>query len=70
MVARGECVEVTEHERPIARLVPINRNYWNDLVASGRVIAATADADIADEPPGEYGVDASQILRDLRHLDR
>jgi len=70
LVARGESVEVTQHGRPVARLVPISSHGWNDLVASGRVIPATGVEDLADEPPGDYSVDASTALRDLRDSER
>jgi prevent-host-death family protein len=69
-VAHGETVEVTDRGRPVARLVPIRSNPWEDLVAAGKATPATDDADITDEAPGEYGVDASGALAAMRQGER
>src|SRR6266545_1592788 len=39
-VARGESLEITQHGRAIARLVPVPRDSWEEMIASGRVIPA------------------------------
>jgi prevent-host-death family protein len=41
-VRRGEAIEVTERGTPVARLVPVTRDRWHDLLASGAVQAPTA----------------------------
>jgi prevent-host-death family protein len=69
-VATGETIEVTDRGRPVALLVPTRENYWEDLLASGRVIAATVEGSVLDEPPGDYGVDASAELEALRDDER
>jgi hypothetical protein len=40
------------------------------MVVSGRVIVAEDDADIVDEPPGDYDVDASAVLNTMRSEER
>jgi prevent-host-death family protein len=69
-VVQGESIEVTDRGRPVARLVPVSTDAWADLVASGRVVPAGDDADIADEAPADYGVDASDVLASLRSDER
>jgi hypothetical protein len=51
-------------------LVPVRGELWDDLLTSGRVIHPTDSADVADEVPGDYGVDASEVLRSMRDLER
>jgi prevent-host-death family protein len=70
LVARGERVEVTDRGRPVAMLVPVQGELWDDLLASGRVIQPTDSADVADELPGDYGLNATEALRLLRDLER
>jgi len=69
-VARGECLEVTDRGRPVARLVPITSDPWADMISSGRVTPAEDDTDIVDEEPGDYDVDASAILAAQRADER
>lgn len=69
-VAGGETLEVTDRGRPVARLVPVRTDAWDDLVASGRVSPAEDDADVADEAARNYGVAASERLAALRAEER
>ena len=69
-VAGGETLEVTDRGRPVAHLVPVRTDVWNDLVASGRVSCADEDTDVADESPGDYGVAASEILAMMRAVEK
>lgn len=65
-VAGGETLEVTDRGRPVAHLVPIRTDAWDDLVASGRVSPAEDAADLTDEAPGRYGILASDVLAAMR----
>lgn len=69
-VERGETLEVTDRGRPVARLVPVTRDSWADMIRGGRVTAAEDGADIADEVPGDYDVDASAVLSAMRADER
>ncbi len=69
-VAHGESIEVTDRGRPVARLVPITSDAWADMIASGRVTPAEDGTDVADEAPGNYDVDASVILTEMRADER
>jgi prevent-host-death family protein len=69
-VAHGETLEVTDRGRPVARLVPVERGSWSDLVASGMLLPPEDDQDVADESPGDYGVPASAVLSHLRAEER
>lgn len=40
------------------------------MVTSGRVDVADDQTDIADEPPGDYDVDASATLAAMREYER
>jgi len=68
-VIQGETLEVTDRGRPVARLVPLRTDAWADLVAAGKVTLAVDDADVADEAPRDYGVDASETLAAMRTDD-
>ena len=69
-VANGESLEVTDRGRPVARLVPITSDAWADMIASGRVTPAQDDTDVTDEAPGNYDVDASAVLAEMRADER
>ena len=70
LVARGEQIEVTDRGRPVAMLVPLRGSDWEDLVASRRVGLPMDAADVADEDPADYGVDASGVLQAIREAER
>lgn len=55
---------------PVALLIPIRGNEWDDLLARGRVVVPTEDGDIADQPPDDYGIDATSALTALREDER
>jgi prevent-host-death family protein len=69
-VASGETLEVTDRGRPIAMLVPVRGDEWQDLLASGRVVPPTADGDVLDEKPSDFSIDASGTLDALREDER
>ena len=70
LVARGERVEVTDRGRPVAMLVPVLGNDWEDLVASRRILPPQDDTDVTDEHPADYGVNASGALMAMREAER
>jgi prevent-host-death family protein len=69
-VATGETIEVTDRGRPIALLVPVGGDEWQALLAGGRVSPPSDEADILDEAPTDYGVDASRELTAMRENER
>jgi prevent-host-death family protein len=69
-VAHGESLEVTDRGRPVARLVPVANDPWADMIATGKVTPAEDDMDVADELPGDYDVDASAVLAEMRAEER
>jgi prevent-host-death family protein len=69
-VAHGESLEVTDRGRPVARLVPVAYDPWADMIATGKVTPAEDDMDVADELPGDYDVDASAVLAEMRAAER
>ena len=70
LVARGEAIEVTDRGRPVAMLVPVRGEAWDALLASNRVLQPDDAMDLADEPPVDYGSDASSVLRSMRDDER
>jgi prevent-host-death family protein len=70
LVARGERIEVTDRGRPVAVLVPVQAQLWEDLLANGRMVQPVDAADVADEPPVDYGVNASRTLQRMRELEQ
>jgi prevent-host-death family protein len=69
-VVGGETIEVTDRGRPVALLVPVTADTWSDMIAARKVALATDDADIADEAPADYGIDASSALAAMRADER
>lgn len=69
-VKAGETVEVTERGQPIARLVPIESDYWQDLIRSGQVIPAASDIDLRDIKPMKSDFSASAELARMREHER
>jgi prevent-host-death family protein len=69
-VVGGETIEVTDRGRPVALLVPVTADSWNDMIAARKVVLASDDADIADEAPADYGIDASSALAAMRADER
>ena len=69
-VALGETIEVTDRGRPVAMLVPTHRDQWQDLVARGQIMNATSDEHVLDEPPHDFGIDASRELAEMRDVER
>jgi len=70
LVAAGETVEVTDRGRLVAWLTPPRPDPWEDLVASGLVLEPLETGDVLDEAPGNYGIDASGALEELRRGER
>jgi len=69
-VAGGETLEVTDRGRPVALLVPVRGDEWDALLASGRVSPPTDQSDVLDEPPTDYGINASQCMGAMRENGR
>jgi prevent-host-death family protein len=69
-VAAGESIEVTDRGRPVARLVPISGDPWQDLIDAGEVQPGSGRAALSGMTPAEYGFDASSALRELRDSER
>jgi len=70
LVANGESLEVTDRGRPVALLVPVGGDEWQGLLASGRVSLPADGADIVDEAPSDFGIDASGELIAMRENER
>jgi prevent-host-death family protein len=70
LVSRGEQFEVTDRGRPVALLVPVRRQAWDDLIASQRLTLPSDETDIVDDEPRDYGVDASEVLHAMRETSR
>jgi prevent-host-death family protein len=75
-VAAGEVVEVTDHGRPIARIVPLRPSLLDQLVLEGRATERVGDLlDVMDElglplPATPGGQLPSQALAELRANER
>jgi prevent-host-death family protein len=69
-VVGGETIEVTDRGRPVALLVPVTADSWSDMIAARKVVLAADDADIVDEAPADYGIDASSALAAMRVDER
>ena len=71
-VAAGEPIEITDRGRPIARLVPIAPDPWQDLVNGGEVLPAVSNRDARDFIPltAAGASNASEVLERLRSDER
>ena len=69
-VASGETLEVTDRGRPVAMLVPVRGDEWQDLLARGRVTPPTEDGDVLDETPSDFGIGPSDTLAAMREDER
>jgi prevent-host-death family protein len=69
-VATGETIEVTDRGRSVALLVPTGTDRWQHLIASGQVLAATDGGSVLDDPPADFGVEASAQLAAMREDER
>jgi prevent-host-death family protein len=69
-VAAGESIEITDRGHPVARLVPITGDPWEDLISAGEVVKATRPMTIDDLKPAAYPHSASETLERLRSDER
>lgn len=69
-VAHGESIQITDRGRPVARLVPPAPEGWDQMIATGRVLAPEDDGDVLDETPLDRGVPASANLAAQRDHER
>jgi prevent-host-death family protein len=69
-VAAGESIEITDRGRPVARLVPITGDPWEDLISTGEVVRAARAMNIDDIKPAAYPHSASETLERLRSDER
>lgn len=69
-VSAGETLQISDRGRPVARLVPPGSDSWEELLSSRRVLPPADPGDLVDEPPGDYGVAASNTLARTRDQER
>jgi prevent-host-death family protein len=72
-VRAGETIEVTDRGRPVARLVPVREETWQDLIDAGVVIPpAHPGRDITDIEPVDIDLEVplSEVLRRMRDEER
>ncbi|MEB3981500.1 type II toxin-antitoxin system prevent-host-death family antitoxin [Mycobacterium sp. 663a-19] len=69
-VATGESIEITDRGRPVARLVPITGDPWQDLITTGEVVRAARPVSVDDIEPRAYRHSASKSLEELRSNER
>jgi len=69
-VESGESIEITDRGRPVARLVPVSGDPWQDLVNAGDVVLASCSLKAGDIRPETYPHSASEALERLRRDER
>jgi prevent-host-death family protein len=70
VTSSGDPIEITEHGRPIARLVPITDDPWADMIAAGEITPAAGRRDVRDIEPITSNFNASEALANLRAGER
>jgi prevent-host-death family protein len=69
-VEKGETLEITDRGRPVALLVPAGGDPWRALLTAGRIAPPNGEGDLLDEPPVDFGIDASGRLAEMRDDER
>lgn len=69
-VAAGESIEITDRGHPVARLVPISGDPWQDLINAGEVVTAARPIGVDDIAPAAYKHSGSETLERLRNDER
>ncbi|HEX4215047.1 MAG TPA: type II toxin-antitoxin system prevent-host-death family antitoxin [Candidatus Dormibacteraeota bacterium] len=71
-VRQGETIEITDHGRPVARIVPLcHRSRFDRLVAEGRIQPGDGRlSDCEPLPPPPASKSVSDVLSDMRASDR
>jgi prevent-host-death family protein len=69
-VAAGESIEITDRGHPVARLVPITGDPWEDLISAGEVVKAARPVKVDDIQPVAYPHSGSEALERLRSDER
>jgi prevent-host-death family protein len=69
-VAAGELIEITDRGRPVARLVPITDDPWQDMINAGEVIPGVDQQSMRRRRPRKYPFSASIALERLRSDER
>jgi prevent-host-death family protein len=69
-VAAGESIEITDRGHPVARLVPITGDPWQDLISAGEVTKAVRPVNVDDIKPAGYPHSGSEALERLRRDER
>ena len=69
-VAKGETIQVTDHGRPVALLVPNPRDRWAEMIANGQVEPAIDHTPFSDDSPKDFGLKVSEELQRLREGER
>jgi prevent-host-death family protein len=69
-VAAGESIEITDRGRPVARLVPVTGDPWQDLANAGEIALATHPLKAGDIKPTNYPHSATEALEQLRRDER
>lgn len=67
---RREPIEITDHGRPVARLVPVIGDDWANLIATAEVTPADPAIDIRALEPATGASYASDALAALREHER
>jgi antitoxin (DNA-binding transcriptional repressor) of toxin-antitoxin stability system len=65
-----ELIEITDRGHPVARLVPITGDPWEDLISAGEVAKAAGPMNIDGLKPATYPHSASETLERLRSDER
>ncbi|BBZ40105.1 type II toxin-antitoxin system Phd/YefM family antitoxin [Mycobacterium conspicuum] len=69
-VESGESIEITDRGRPVARLVPVSGDPWQDLINAGDVVPASRSLQAGDLRPESYPHSRIEALEELRGDER
>jgi prevent-host-death family protein len=69
-VAKGESLEVTDRGRPIALLVPVPHDRWEEMIERGQIVVASDETSVLSDAPLVVDFDASGELAAMRDEER
>ena len=70
VASSGEPIEITDRGRPVARLVPVAEDEWENMIVSGEITPPCSDVELRNIAPVAGQFDLTGALGELREHER
>ena len=70
VASSGEPIEITDRGRPVARLVPVAEDEWENMIVSGEITPPCSDVELRNIAPVAGQFDLPGALDELREHER